>query len=336
MWNLFSKKTFLPEKPKLELLYGNCIECQSCGGIASIIGPPPLTITKCGNCGEGIFVPYLIKEFWLYRPLGGGGMGSVYKAFHEKNINTEYAVKILPRKEKENPRLIEALLREAEIGKTFDRHPHLVFVSDYGKYADEYFCSMEFCPGKRLDQLIDEPEPIPSKFILLWGLQILSAEQKMFDAGYLFRDLKPQNIIINAGGNVKLIDYGLCEETDKKPDKDKMHVEGSPMYMPPERIVGMAENMSSEIYSLGMVMFHAFAKRTYYAATGINTESEIYDLAHKHIAGIRFASVLPKMPVGIPSQISSLLDKMIARNPSSRFQTYKEAAQQMRDIYNKL
>ncbi len=271
-----------------------------------------------------------IKGFWLYKPLGGGGMGSVYKAFHERDAASNFAVKILPRNKKNDQRLINALLREAEIGKKFERHPHLTFIVDYGKFEQEYFSAMEFCEGKRLDNIIEESVPIPQKYVLLWGLQILSAEQKIFDCGYLFRDLKPQNMIVDNEGNAKLIDYGLCEEIGKDPLESGDSAEGSPIYMPPERIVGKKEQMSSEIYSLGMLMFHALAKKTYYSATGA------YELAHKHIAGIRMATVSSRMPNHVHPSISELLDSMIARNPSERIQTYMEAAARIKKIYNNL
>jgi serine/threonine-protein kinase len=306
------------------------MECPSCGAVAPIINLNPLTIVKCADCGEGIFIPYCVKDFWLYRPLGGGGMGSVYKAFCERNQDQDYAVKILARQKKTEQFLIDALIREAGVGKSFGRHPHLVFVVDYGRDGDEYFNAMEFCVGKRLDQLIEDPDMIPQKFILLWALQILSAEQRMFECGFFFRDLKPQNIIVDDQGNAKLIDYGLCEKVESLPREDADSIEGSPLYIPPERIIGAMENMSSEIYSLGMVMFHALAKKTYYTATGA------YELAHKHIAGVRMASVSSRIPAGINPKISALIDKMIARNPPDRLQTYKETAFNIKSIYNSL
>jgi serine/threonine-protein kinase len=257
-------------------------------------------------------------------------MGSVYKAFCERNPDQDYAVKILPRQKKTDQLLIDALTREASVGKSFGRHPHLVSVVDYGRDGDEYFNAMEFCKGERLEQLIEDPDLIPQKFVLLWALQILSAEQRMFECGFLFRDLKPQNIIIDDQGNAKLIDYGLCEKVESAPMENADSIEGSPLYMPPERIVGAMENMSSEIYSLGMVMFHALAKKTYYTATGA------YELAHKHVAGARMASVSSRIPVGINPKISALIDKMIARYPSDRFQAYKETAFNIKGIYNSL
>ncbi|MEM4248291.1 MAG: serine/threonine-protein kinase, partial [Candidatus Nanoarchaeia archaeon] len=226
---------------------------------------------------------------------------------------------------------IHALLNEAAIGKSFGKHPHLIPVVDYGNCGDEYFSAMEFVEGKRLDQIIDEKITVSQKFAMLWGLQLLSAEQRIYDCGYLFRDIKPQNIIIDKNRNARLFDYGLCMPIETAAQINSSEtVEGSPIYMPPERIVGYPEAMNSEIYSIGMVLFHLLAGKPYYSA------EDAYNLAKKHVASIRVANVASRMPKNISTEITKLIDKMIARNPQERFQTYKEVACEMNRIFNSL
>jgi serine/threonine protein kinase len=336
MWNIFgaNKKdvdssAFTDATPSIELLNGNCLECGSCHAVLCLMNFTPLSLEKCPQCGSPIFIPYHVKEYWLYRPLGGGGMGIVYKAVHHSHPDMEFAVKILPRDKKNDPRLIESLLREAGIGKAFGKHPHLTPVADYGSSGDEYFSAMDFCEGRRLDQIISL-EPISQEYVLLWALQILSAEQKMYDCGYLYRDLKPQNLLIDKDGNVHVIDYGLCVKIEEATNEGVETVDGSPLYMPPERICGMPENMSSEIYSLGMVMFHALARKTYYTATGA------FEVSRKHVNSLRMANVLNRMPGTADPRIADILDNMIARAPAERYQTYREAAVAIKDVYNSL
>lgn len=334
MWKMFSHAeggAALDHKPDPRLLEHGRLRCQHCQTEQDITACPPLSLAKCPTCGAINFIPYLVKEYWLYRPLGGGGMGSVYKAFYAKDIHVEVAVKVLPRAKRDDEHLIEALMREAGLASVFGRHPHLNAVADFGRWGDEYFCAMEFCPGRRLDQVIDSPEMISPKFVLLWGLQVLSAEQRMFDCGYLYRDLKPQNLIIDSNGNAHLIDYGLCT-----PVAGQEHpgaggtVQGSPLYMPPERVMGMVEGMYSEIYSLGMVMFHALVRKTYYTASGV------YELAQKHVSSPRVVSVETRLPLSVSPKVAQVLDQMIARMPMDRFQTYREAALVLRQVYNEL
>jgi len=336
MWNIFhhdedeEQEPQYGEKPSLKLLSQNCIGCGHCEEALDIVDCPPLSMAKCPHCGAANFVPYLIKDYWLYRPLGGGGMGSVYQAFYAKDPNVEFAVKVLPRNSLSDQRLVESLLFEAKLGKAFGRHPHLNTVVDFGRYHEEYFYAMEFCAGKRLDQVIESLESVSQKYVLLWGMQLLSAEQRVFDTGYLYRDLKPQNIIIDKDGNAHLIDYGLCKKIDDEEDKDSNTVNGSPLYMPPERVVGMREGMSSEIYSLGMVLFHALTRKTYYSASGV------YELAKKHVTSLRISSVETRLPVGVNPMIALVLDKMVARLPENRYQTFKETVVALKEIYDKL
>ena len=337
MWNLFGHKDKDAEnfkikdvKPDLDLLNGNCYECDYCEAIHSLIDAQPLSIIKCDECGSPTFVPYRVKNFWLYLPLGGGGMGSVYKAIHADNPDWVFAVKLLPRGKRNDPHLIEFLLKEAEIGKSFGRHPHLISVADYGKSNNEYFAALEYCDGTRLDQLIDMPDQINQKYVLLWTLQLLSAEQCIYDAGYLYRDMKPQNIMIDHSKNARLFDFGLCITIEKSKNNDSDMVDGSPLYMPPERIVGMEENMSSEIYSLGMVLFHALTRKTYYSAT------DAFELAKKHVTSLRTTSVKQKLPIFVPPLIADVLDKMLARVPAKRYQNFKEVATDIKKVYNKL
>lgn len=317
-------------KPDLDLLNGHCYECDYCKSIHSLLNVVPLSMVKCEECGSSNFIPYLIKNYWLYKPLGGGGMGAVYKAMYWDNPEWEFAIKVLPRERKNDQHLIDALINEAEIGKSFGEHPHLVGVADYGQHNEEYFAALEFTDGRRLDQVIDMAEPINQKYVLLWALQLLSALQRIWDSGYLYRDMKPQNIMINPSGNAVLFDYGLCIKIEESNDPDSDTVEGSPLYMPPERIVGMAENMSSEIYSIGMVIFHALTRKTYYTATGA------YELAKKHVTSLRISSVATRMPISVNPLMAPLLDKMVARVPAKRYQEYKDVAVDIKKVYEKL
>jgi serine/threonine protein kinase len=100
--------------------------------------------------------------------------------------------------------------------------------------------------------------------------------------------------------------------------------------MPPERICGLPENMSSEIYSLGMVMFHALSRKTYYTATGA------FEVSRKHVNSLRMANVANRIPGTVSPKIAEILDRMIARAPAERYQTYRETAVAIKNVYNSL
>jgi serine/threonine-protein kinase len=314
-------------KPSEKALDKGFLLCSKCGVEIDLQSYTPLSIDRCPHCETPVFIPMLIKDYWLYEPLGGGGMGSVYHAFRKDDPDIEAAVKILPRERKTEPYLIESLITEAKICWQLGDHQHLNKVLDYGLYEDEYYAVFEYIEGTRLDQIIDSPIKRAEKQVILWAMQILSAEQHMFDKGFLFRDLKPQNIMIDKNGNVKLFDFGLAMPIEHALHNDSEQIQGSPYYMPPERIVGAGESQYSEIYSLGMVLFHIIAKQPYYSA------EDIKSLVGKHVISMRVNNVRSKLPHMTNRNLVSVMEKMIARSPGKRYHTYKETAAALFQIY---
>lgn len=304
-----------------------CIHCCYCNEIIMLINHTPLAMENCEHCCSTNFIPALIKEYWLMQPLGGGGMGCVYQAIHKYNPTKKYAIKILQKSDRGTRFFIETLLKESHIGKKIGKHPHIIEVVDYGHFNDDFFCLMSYATGRRLDLLINSPEHISSAYILLWILQILSAEKHICDCGYLFRDLKPENIMIDFSGNVQLFDFGLALPIEEATNSDSDIVDGSPLYMPPERIAGHPEDLRSEIYSLGMIMFHIFTRKPYYNGSNAN------DIVLQHVKGENFKDIHSKISSSRPKVISSIIQKMTARIPFDRYQTFDELAKDLMNSY---
>lgn len=316
--------------PKIQNLEEGLLKCSSCSADIPLKSAAPLEVINCPKCTCQVLIPMKVKNYWLYSPLGGGGMGSVYKAFSASGEGREYAVKVLPRMEKANPDFIKALLHEGEIGASLGTHPNIISTVDYGVDGDEHFLVSEFIDGDRLDLLIGEKNHIPEKRAVEITLQILEAEMHILKCGYLFRDLKPQNIIIDKNGTARLFDYGLCATLDEAAEANLAdEVQGSPFYIPPERIVGAPEGEFSEIYSLGMILFYMLAGRTYYSLAEIN------DLVSKHISSLRVLSVETYLKSSDPKTIS-VLDKMIARTPTKRYSDFISLKQDMVQLHSQL
>ena len=310
-------------KPKIKNLNDGVIICAGCGSQISISDYEPLGIADCPDCSAPNFIPFRLKDYWLFKPLGGGGMGSVYQAVCE-SAKGDFAVKILPRKLKTDPNLIKNLMREGEIGKITGSHPNIVELVDYGVEDDEHFLITRFAEGTRLDILISSAGQLSERHAIDILKQILAAETHIKDCGFLFRDMKPENIMIMKSDKtvVKLYDFGLCQSLEEAANPDPNDsLEGSPFYLPPERIVAAPEGEYSEIYSMGMVFFHMLTGTTYFS------QSDIKELMTKHVASLRMASVSTRLKHCSPSVIS-VVDKMIKRNPNDRypdFNSLKEA-----------
>lgn len=301
-------------KPKIKDFLDGVIICSGCGSRISISDYDPLDIAPCPDCSAPNFIPARLRDYWLFKPLGGGGMGSVYLALSE-SIKGEFAVKILPRESKTDPNLIRNLLREGEIGKVIGKHPNIVELTDYGVEDDENFIATRLADGTRLDILISSAGQLSERQSIDILRQVLAAEIHITDCGFLFRDIKPENIMILKGKKtvVKLYDFGLCLSLEEAANPDPNEsLEGSPFYLPPERVVAAAEGEYSEVYSLGMLFFHMLTGTTYFS------QSDIKELMGKHVASLRMASVSNRLKHCSP-QVAAVVDKMIKRNPNDRY-----------------
>ena len=154
-------------KPLMRLLEKGRLPCSECGTEIPLEGLPPLQMARCPKCNAGNFVPQRIGKFWLVYPAGGGGMGSVYQAYHKEVPNKRFAVKLLARSEKNNPARIHALILEAETARQLGVHPCLVTYAGSGYVDGEYFFAMEYVEGDRLDELIDLHGQLPPDFVVL-------------------------------------------------------------------------------------------------------------------------------------------------------------------------
>ena len=172
---------------------------------------------------------------------------------------------------------------------------------------DECFMAMDYVEGERLDNRIARLTMIPEKEALRMLVYLLAAEKYIYRRGYLYADIKPENIIINKNNMPVMIDFGLCMTVDEAGRHKKSFVGGSPYYLPPERIQKDAEGPYSEIYSLGMLMFTALIGNTFFKFAG-----DVQDLAMKHIQTARLTVNQAMMPQSSPCVVE-MVGQMIRK-----------------------
>ncbi|NMA45262.1 MAG: serine/threonine protein kinase [Lentisphaerae bacterium] len=300
------------------------LPCTSCKKSLPISEMRLLQLQNCPHCDTPYFAPKKIADYFLYEPAGGGGMGSVYKAVSLNFPEQLLAVKVLSRRERDNPPNIHALLNEAAVSAHFRESEFIASCLDSGFADDEYFTVMDYITGERLDKRIERLNQLPAQEVVPMALHILAAEQHIYTRGFLFRDLKPENIIINPNGYAVLLDFGLCITREQALNPTDEFISGSPYYLPPERLLGNSEDAYSELYSLGMVMFHALTGRTYYDA------DELESLAKRHVSKLRVSSAA-KLE-GIFPPLAELMERMIRQNPEERPQTFAEVFEALKQI----
>ncbi len=290
-------------------------ECPYCRGSLTLSSPPELMDpAPCPHCANVIMLPYPVGSFWLFQQIGKGAMGCVYKAFHEHHQRSIYAVKMLNRREKGNERLVRALQREASVTARFSYHPNVINFITHGWEKDEYYMVVEYIQGETLLDRIERAGKLTEMESLQVITQIISAEKYIFNDGYLFRDLKPENVLLeNDSTRAYLFDFGLTLPIFVAEMDQGEFLEASPIYVPPERLTGEGEGITSEIYSLGMILYYAVAGQPYFT-----TAQEIDGLLKRHMSQFRLSGEVTKLGK-LSQDLAAVITRMIKREPDDRY-----------------
>jgi hypothetical protein len=187
--------------------------------------------------------------------LGRGGMGAVYKARHLK-LDRLVALKILAPEAGRDPAFAERFLREARVLARLD-HPGIVAVYDFGESGGLYFLVMQLVEGTDLRQVLRAGRVSPREALAIVP-QLCEALQYAHDHGVVHRDVKPENILLDSKGRVKVADFGLAKLAGPAGSllTGSGQVMGTPHYMAPEQVERPLEvDHRADIYSLGVVFY---------------------------------------------------------------------------------
>jgi len=277
-------------------------------------GIQPFAEFACQNCGACLMNPYRISKFWLYKQVGEGGMGRVYLA-QQFGDPTLYAIKMAQHTSECDYRF-QSLLYEGEIILDLD-HPNIPPAYNFGYKQGHAFLVMNFEQGVTLEEYVFHTHeyPIPEQLLSAWMLQLVDSLQYMGKMGYIYRDLKPQNLLVDDNRMV-LVDFGLAMHHEHKHDIDEENLVGSPAYIPPERITGEPEDLRSDMYSMGMVLYFAAAGEDYF---GGDDHQAIVE-GHIQNERVPIQTLLPHLS----AHFAGIMDRLIKTDPQERYQSYEE------------
>lgn len=196
----------------------------------------------------------VVGNYHILKELGRGGMGVVYKA-HETSLNRIVALKVLPRHLAQDPAFVKRFLREARAAASLN-HPNIVTVYAVGEHNGIYFIAMEYVKGMALADLIRRKGQLEVREALNITLQAAWALKEAHKSEIIHRDVKPQNIMVDRAGRVKVMDFGLAKvlygSTALTADGAIL---GTPRYMSPEQCQDENLDARTDIYSLGVVLY---------------------------------------------------------------------------------
>ena len=187
--------------------------------------------------------------------LGEGPSSEVFQAI-DLRLGRTVALKILRPHVEFDPQAKSRFEREAKHTSNL-AHPNIATVFEYGQDRGTSFIAMEFLEGRTLDKILKDKR-LDYEVGLRIALQVASALKLVHERGLIHRDLKPANIMVLEGGQVKLLDFGICRSTGEASITQEGMLVGTVLYMSPEQVLGDDLDARSDVFSLGSVFYHAF------------------------------------------------------------------------------
>src|SRR5437588_4577927 len=240
--------------------------------------------------------------------LGAGGMADVFLA-EDQQLGRKVALKLLHRRFAEDPDFVERFRREAQAAAGL-QHPNVVSVFDRGAYDGTYYIAMEYLPGRSLKQLIRQEAPLDPLRAIDITIQILKAARFAHRHGVIHRDLKPHNVIVDEAGHVKVTDFGIAR-AGASDMTETGSIMGTAQYLSPEQAQGHAVSASSDLYSVGVVLYEMLTGRVPFDAEAAVT------IALKHVSEARAApsAVNPSVPPELEHVVMWALNKNATDRP---------------------
>ena len=253
-------------------------------------------------------------NFLLERELGRGGMGGVYMG-RDKMLDRPVAVKVMLKEYGADAEFVEKFKREAQAAARLI-HPNIAQIYSYGIADGMPYIAMELVAGGSLDQLMKNAgASIDIPRVMKICEQVAQALRCAADQGLVHGDVKPENVLLDANGNAKLVDFGLAAM-----QKDTDEIWGTPYYIAPEKVKKEPVDYRADMYSLGGTIYHAL--------TGV-APFEGEDAAAVVRKRFEGAPVPPStIRPDISPQIDALVLKMLALNPADRFPSFEALLQE--------
>ena len=306
---------------------GQCPACllvaamagESDVGLAATILPNSHTTTPVAP-ETGTRLKYF-GDYELVEEIARGGMGVVWKA-RQSSLNRDVALKMIRAGGLAGPHEVERFLREAEAAANL-QHPNIVAIHEVGEHGGQHYFSMDYVAGRDLGALVKDGPLSPqsaARYVKIIAEAIHFAHQR----GTLHRDLKPQNVLIDASDQPRITDFGLAKimKDDSQLTQSGV-VMGSPSYMPPEQAAGRQGDIgpASDVYSLGAMLYELLTGRPPFR--GATAMATLHDVLESEPVAPR------KLKADIPPDLETICLKCLEKSPAVRYPTARALAEEL-------
>jgi len=277
-----------------------------------------------------------LGPYEIVTPIGSGGMGDVYRA-RDVRLHREVAVKVLPERFSRDTDARLRFEREARAVAALS-HPNILAIHDYGSNEAAAYSVTELLEGQTLRQRLLEG-PIPWRKAVDIGAAVADGLAAAHAKGIIHRDLKPENLFLTADGRVKILDFGIAQLVRAEPEPhhadpalmptapmrtDSNAVLGTAGYMSPEQLRGESVDATSDIFSLGCVLYEMVSgKAAFIRGTVIDSLSAILTDT---------PDVFTTSSGMVPYELARLITRCLEKNRAERFQSARDLAFALRAL----
>jgi serine/threonine-protein kinase len=262
----------------------------------------------------------LAERYELEELVGSGGMSSVYRA-RDRVLDRKVALKVLHQQFISEDDYVERFRREARMVAGL-LHQNIVTVIDRGEDSGCPFIVFEFVDGENLKQLVNREGPLPVDRAVELAVQIARGLAFAHVNGYVHRDVKPQNVLLNGDGEAKVTDFGIARSLDVKHGVTQTGtVLGTSDYIAPEQAQGQQVDEHTDVYSLGIVVYELLTGELPFSG------DNFVAMAMKHIneAPPSVATLRPE----VPPRLDAAVARALAKRPEDRFATMADFGREL-------